>query len=73
MPRSVVVALVMRTARGIPTEVRLDNADGMPRECAISFDNLRTVPKALLVDRIAVLSRSRLSEVCAALDFALGC
>jgi mRNA interferase MazF len=44
--RNVVVALVTRTIRGIETEVQLGPAEGMPVECAVSLDNLRTVPKA---------------------------
>jgi mRNA-degrading endonuclease toxin of MazEF toxin-antitoxin module len=45
----------------------------MPRECAISLDNLRTVPKALLVEPITKLGSDRLDEVCRALDSASGC
>ena len=46
--RNVVVALVTRTVRGIQTEVEIGPSDGMPIECAVSLDNLRTVPRALL-------------------------
>lgn len=71
--RNVSVALVTRTIRDIPTEVSLDESDGMPRECAVSLDNLRTVPKSLLGDRITSLSGVRLHDVCRALDVATGC
>jgi mRNA interferase MazF len=40
---SVLVAPATRTVRGIPTEVTLTRADGMPQGCALSFDNLATV------------------------------
>jgi mRNA-degrading endonuclease toxin of MazEF toxin-antitoxin module len=50
--RNVVVALVTRTVRGIETEVPIGPTDGMPVECAISLDNLRTVPRVLLTERI---------------------
>lgn len=71
--RNVVVALVTRTIRGIETEVQLDASDGMPRECAISLDNLRTVPKALLVEPITELGADKMAEVCQALEAAAGC
>ena len=72
--RNVTVALVTRTVRGIPTEVALTQRDdGMPDDCAISLDNLRTVPKALLTERIASLSGAQMHDVCTALDLATGC
>ena len=72
--RNVTVALVTRTIRDIPTEVRLTQRyDGMPDDCAISLDNIRTVPKALLTERITSLSGTQMHEVCTALDLATGC
>jgi mRNA interferase MazF len=70
---NVVVALITRTVRGIPSEVPLDEADGMPGECAITLDNLRTVPKALLTERITRLSGVRINEACRALALATAC
>jgi mRNA interferase MazF len=69
----VLAAPVTRTVRNIPTEVSLGLDDGMPTECAVSFDNLRVVPKAYLVDRVCVLDAARLAEACAALRAALDC
>ena len=71
--RNIVVALVTGTVRGIETEVQLGHEDGMPRECAISLDNLRTVPQALLVEPITKLGPEKMAEVCAALETATGC
>jgi len=72
--RNVTVALVTRTVRDIPTEVPLtERNDGMPADCAISLDNLRTIPKAMLTERIASLSGTQMHEVCTALDIAAGC
>lgn len=71
--RSVVVALVTRTIRGIPTEVPLSEADGMPSDCAISLDNLRTVPGALLTEEIVTLDATKMSQVCRALAAATDC
>ena len=70
---SVLVAPATRTVRGIPTEVTLGRGDGMPDECALSFDNLTTVPKALLTVRMTTLPETRLPELCAALRSATGC
>ena len=64
--RRVVVVPATRTVRGIPTEVRLSTDDGMPEECALSFDNLSTVPKSSLQSRICVLGPERMADVCRA-------
>jgi mRNA interferase MazF len=69
----VLAAPITRTVRNIPTEMALGPDDGMPTECAASFDNLRVVPKAYLVDRVCVLEADRLAEACAALRAAVDC
>jgi mRNA interferase MazF len=69
----VIVALVTRTIRGVETEVELGPADGMPIECAVSLDNLRTVPKALLTESITKLEPERMDAICRALARATGC
>lgn len=72
--RNVTVALVTRTIRDIPTEVKLtEREDGMPADCVISLDNLRTVPKAMLTERITALDGGQMHAVCVALDVATGC
>ena len=70
---SVLAAPVTRTIRHIPTELLLGPADGMPQDCAASFDNLRVVPKAYLVERQCSLEPVRLFEACAALRSAVDC
>jgi len=70
---AVLVAPATRTIRDIPTEVRLGPDDGMPTHCALSFDNLLTVPKSLIVERITQLPDARLPELCDALNAAAGC
>ena len=67
------VAPATRTIRGIPSEVELGPEDGMPAECVLTLDNVLTVPKSLLTERITRLSPSRLNELCAALRVATGC
>jgi len=70
---AVLVAPATRTLRGIPTEVLLGPDEGMPERCALSFDNLTTVPKALLTERITRLQPTKLAEICPALHIAAGC
>ena len=62
-----------RTVRNIPSEVQLDEDDGMPEPCALSFDNITTMPKALLTERISRVSVERLEEICRALRAATAC
>jgi mRNA-degrading endonuclease toxin of MazEF toxin-antitoxin module len=40
----------------------------MPVECAVSLDNLRTVPQALLTESITRLDAERLDAICKALS-----
>jgi len=73
MLNSVLAVPVTRTVRSIPTELPLGPDDGMPTDCAASFDNLRVVPKANLVDHICTLGSVRLAEACFALRAAVDC
>lgn len=70
---SVLAAPVTRTVRGIPTELSLGSDDGMPTDCAATFDNLRVVAKAYLVERQCELSPRRLADACHALRVAVDC
>jgi mRNA interferase MazF len=70
---NVLAAPITRTVRNIPTELLLGPNDGMPTECAASFDNLRVVPKAYLVQRLCSLDQTRLGEACRALRSAVDC
>jgi mRNA-degrading endonuclease toxin of MazEF toxin-antitoxin module len=45
----------------------------MPVECAVTLDNLRTVPRALLGESITRLDEAKMSRVCGALIRATGC
>ncbi len=67
----VTVAPVTTRVRGLPVEVMLGAADGLPKECAVNLDTLTTVPKALLSEPVATLSSGRMREVDNALRFAL--
>lgn len=70
---SVLVVPATRTVRGIPTEVALDEGDGMPGPCALSLDNTALMPKAYLVQRLCRLDIAKMGEVCRALRIATGC
>jgi mRNA interferase MazF len=70
---ALLVAPATRTIRNIASEVNLGREDGMPEDCALSFDNLLTVPKALLTERITRLGPAKVAELCAALDVATDC
>lgn len=70
---SVLVAPLTTTVRGIPSEVALGPADGLPRECAASFDNVFTLRRDRLHDRITRLSERQLAQVCGAYRFAVSC
>ena len=65
------MAPVTSTVRDIPSEVLLDRADGMPRQCAINCDHLQTVPQTRIGSLITTISLSRQREVRAAITFAL--
>ncbi len=69
----VLAAPVTRTIRHIPTELVLGPDDGMPTECAASFDNLRIVAKAYLVERQCTLEPDRMVEACEAVRAAVDC
>src|SRR5438045_2259972 len=70
---TVTVAPVTSTIRGVPSEVVLDEEDGMKAPCAVNLHNTVTVSQDRLGRRVAHLSSLRMSEICAALRFALGC
>jgi mRNA interferase MazF len=71
--RRVVVAPVTKTIRGIPSELRLGSEEGLDVECVASMDNVLTLPKSILVQRIGALSPERRRELCDALSAAVDC
>ncbi len=70
---TVTVAPVTTTIRGVPSEVILNEEDGMKSPCAVNLHNAVTVSQQRMGKRVAQLSAARMSEVCAALRFSLGC
>jgi mRNA interferase MazF len=69
----VVVAQITSTSRGLISELPLDASDGVLKPCVVSFDNIRTIPKAEFRRRVATLSPSRMEQACTVMNDALGC
>ncbi len=61
------------TIRGIPTEVALDQSDGLSIQCVLTLDNVQPVRRALLTEQITTLGVDRMREVCEALRHAIAC
>jgi mRNA interferase MazF len=71
--RTLLVAPVTRTVRGIPTEVPLGAEEGLPAEGVAAMDAVLTFPRSLLVRRMGALAPDRRDEPCAALRAATDC
>ena len=71
--RTVLAVPATRTVRGIPSEVRIGPDDGMPAECALSFDNATVLDQSLLVERICRLDERTLAAACRAWNAATAC
>lgn len=70
---TVTVAPITSAIRGVPSEVVLDEEDGMKASCAVNLHNAVTISQDRLGRRVAHLSSLRMDEICAALRFSLGC
>jgi len=68
---AVTIAPVTRTIRDIPVEVLLDPSDGMPTRCVVNLDDITTIPKSLIKQRITSLSPERIHQIDEAIRFAL--
>lgn len=68
---AVTVAPITRTIRNIPVEVLLDQSDGMPTRCVVNLDDITTVPKSLIKQRVTTLSPEKIQKIDEAIRFAL--
>lgn len=68
-----IVAPITRTGRGIPTEVALDEDDGMPKPCAVALDSVSVIDGWALTDKICSLDVVKMQAVCAGLNAAVDC
>ena len=71
--RTVLVAPVTRTVRGIPTEVTVGPSEGLPAEGVATMDNVLAFPKSMLTRRMGGLPPDRHQEMCEALGSAVDC
>jgi mRNA interferase MazF len=71
--RKITVAPVTRTVRRIPTEIPLDETDGLREACAASFDNLMRVRPTSLTTKLGDASPSRRAQICRALAALADC
>lgn len=70
---TVTVAPITSTIRGVPSQVILNEEDGMKAPCAINLHNIISLPQHFVGAYIAQLSEDRLREICRAMNLALGC
>ena len=68
---TVTVAPITSTIR-VPSEVVLNEEDGVKAPCAVNLHNAVTVSQNRLGRRVAKLSSLRMREICSAVFFALG-
>lgn len=71
--RTILVAPVTRTTRGIPTELRVGRDEGLPVDSVAAFDGVTVFPRAMLVRRMGGLGPARIGELCDALAAATDC
>ena len=70
---TVTVAPITSAIRSVPSEVILNEEDGMKAPCAVNLHHAVTISQERLGKRVAQLSSVRMNEICAALRFSLGC
>lgn len=68
---SVIVAMITSTVRGIASEVPLDSAHGLSQPSAANCDNLITLSKGRLKERLGSLPFEDMARLDDALRFAL--
>jgi mRNA interferase MazF len=68
---SIVVTLVTRTVRGLPTEVELGRRQGLPVPCVANLDNLLTVPRQRLRRHMGACDAAKVEELNGAIKAAL--
>lgn len=71
---SVVVAALTKTRRGLVSELELSaDADGVPSDCVVNFDNIHTIAREDLRRLVTALPPARVAEACRTLAAATGC
>ncbi len=67
---AVVVAIVTRTVRQLPTEVILGRRQGLPVRCVVNLDNVLTVPRSRLKRQMGAFDADKLAELDQAIKWA---
>ncbi len=68
--KTVTVAPITTTVRGLSTEVHVDAANGLSAPSVVSCDNVTTIPAAALRDQIGVLLDSQEQQLSQAIQAA---
>jgi mRNA interferase MazF len=67
----VVIALVTRTVRDLPTEVVLGRRQGLPVRSVANLDNILTVPRQRLIRLMGACDADKLEELSSAIKASL--
>ena len=67
----IVVALITRTVRDLPTEVLVGRRQGLPVSCVANLDNILTVPRQRLKRLMGACDASKIEELNQAIKTAL--
>ena len=70
---NLVVAPLTTTIRSIPTCIPIGSNEGIDRESNAGFDNMASVPKALLTRRLGALGPTGRRLICTALEAFADC
>lgn len=68
---SITIAEVSRVIRSLPSEVPLFVDDGMPTNCVVNTNNIHTIPKDRLRQRITLLQAERIFALGQAIRYSL--
>jgi mRNA interferase MazF len=68
---SIVVTLVTRTERGLPTEIVLGRRQDLPVQCVANLDNILTVPRNRLKRLMGACDAEKVTELNEAIKTAL--
>ena len=71
--RTVMVAPITSTIRGLPSEVLVGVAEGLALPSAVNLDHVQTVLRDRLVRYVGHLPPAKMRGVCRALAIAAGC
>lgn len=71
--RTVSVVPIMSRIRSNPTCLAVSREHGIDHDSVASFDNLTTVPKAILTRRLGTLGPGGSERICAALEALADC